>query len=109
MSEGQDARDGTAALCDQVVGTMPECPLDDPLPSGKVKERAVRLAEDKPIPRPLVAGSKGSYADCRLRSVQDAITGNGPAPAQRKSLSMRVQAKSRSSRRSRGSVRSRLR
>src|SRR5690349_17804017 len=109
MSKGQDTREETGALCNQVVGTVPECPLDDALPSREMEERAVRLAEDKRVPQPLVAGPKGSYADCRLRSVQDAITGNGPVPALRNSLSMRIQAKSRSRRRNRGSVRSRLR
>ncbi len=88
---------------------MPEYPLDYAPPTGKMEECSAGVGEDEIVPAPLVAGSEQPYSDCGLRSVQDVTTGNGPDPSVKKSRSIRVQEKAWSRRRSRGSVRSRLR
>ena len=39
-----------AALGDQIIGRVPERPLDNPLPAGKMKERSARMGEDELVP-----------------------------------------------------------
>jgi hypothetical protein len=109
MGERQDTGNNPAALRNQVIGRMAEGPFEDPLPSGKMKKRSVRVTEHELVPALLVAGSERPYGEACLRSVQDVMTGNRPPPSLRKSRSMRVQIKFLSKRRSRGSVRSRFR
>ena len=108
MSERQDAGDGPAALGNQVMRRVAEGTLEDPPPTGKMKERSARMPPHELVPALLVAGSERSYGEACWRSVQDPMTGNSPLSSPRKSRSMRVQLKLRSSRRSRGSVRSRF-
>ena len=108
MGEGQDASNELATLGQQIVGRVAEGPLDDPPPAGKMEESSARMGEHELVPALLVAGSERSYGEACVRSVQDVMTGNGPLSSLRKSRSMRVQVKLRSSRRSRGSVRSRF-
>src|SRR5205807_5111371 len=97
-----------AALGNQVMRGVAERPLDNPPPTGEMEERSARMSAHELVPTVLVAGSERSYGEACLRSVQDAMTGNGPLSSLRKSRSMRVQVKLRSSRRSRDSVRSRF-
>ena len=108
MGERQETGNSPAALGNQVIRRVPEGLLDNPLPAGEMKERSARMSERELVPAFLVAGSERSYGEACLRSVQDVMTGNGPLSSLRKSRSMRVQVKLRSSRRSRGSVRSRF-
>ena len=109
MDERQHPGDDPGPLGQQIIGAVPECPLDYSFPSREVKERSGAMSEHELIPPPYVTSLKRPYTDAGLQSVQDVITGNGPASSARKSRSMRVQANARSKRRSRGSVRSRLR
>src|SRR4051794_12263295 len=108
MGERDDTGNDPATLGNQVIRRVAEGPLDNPPPAGEMKEGSARMREHELVPALLVAGSERSYGDACLRSVQDVITGNSPFSSLRKSRSMRVQAKLRSSRRSRGSVRSRF-
>ena len=109
MDERQHPGDDSSPLGHDVIGVVPECPLDDPFPAGEVKERSGGMSKHELIPPSYITSLKRPYRDAGLQSVQDVITGNGPASSVRKSRSMRVQANARSKRRSRGSVRSRLR
>ena len=108
MGERQDTGNDPAALGNQVMRRVAEGSLENPLPTSKMKERSARMREHELVPALLVAGSERSYGEACLRSVQDVMTGNSPLSSLRKSRSMRVQVKLRSSRRSRGSVRSRF-
>src|SRR5947209_9563775 len=108
MGERQDTGNNPAALGNQVMRAVPEGLLENPPPAGKMEERSARMGEHELVPTVLVAGPERSYDNACLRSVQDAMTGNGPISSLRKSRSMRVQVKLRSRRRSRGSVRSRF-
>ena len=78
MGERQYAGNDPAALGDQIIGRVAERPLDNPPPSGKMKERSARMGEHELVPSSLVAGSERSYGEAGLRSVQDVMTGNGP-------------------------------
>ena len=109
MGERQDTGDDAAALGNQVMRRVAEGTLEDPPPTGKMKERSARMPQHELVPALFVAGLERSYGEACLRSVQDVMTGNSPLSSPRKSRSMRVQVKLRSSRRSRGSVRSRFR
>src|SRR5438132_9151570 len=108
MSKRQDTGNHPATLGDQVICRVAEGLPENPPPGSKMEESSARMREHELIPALLVAGSERSYGEACLRSVQDAMTGNGPLSLLRKSRSMRVQVKSRSRRRSRGSVRSRF-
>ena len=108
MGERQDAAYDPATLGNQVMSRVAEGPLDNLSPAGKMKESSARMREHKRIPALLVAESERSYGEAGLRSVQEAMAGNGSLSSLRKSRSMRVQVKLRSKRRRRGSVRSRF-
>ena len=109
MDERQHPGDDSSPLGQQVTGAVPECPHDYSFPAGEVKERAGGMSEHELIPPPFFTLLEWPYGDGGLQSVQEVITGNGPAASARKSRSMRVQANARSKRRSRDSVRPRLR
>src|SRR6516165_9336444 len=103
MGERQKTGNNPAPLGNQVIRRVPEGLLDNLSPAGKMKESSARMSEHKRIPALLVAGSERSYGEACLRSVQEAMAGNGPRSSLRKSRSMRVQVKLRSKRRRRGS------
>lgn len=108
MRERQDTSDNSATLGQQIMGWVSERPFENPLPTGKVEEGSARMSEYELVPALPVAGPERSYSDACLRSVQEVTTGNGPPSSLRKSRSIRIQVKSRSNRRSRGSVRLRF-